>query len=70
MKDVPLLVLANKQDLPEAATAAQVSEKLALSDITDREFYISGCSALKSENSIKDSLNWLIDRMVAGPSSS
>lgn len=44
---VPLLVLANKQDVPGAAGPAAVSTALGLNSMTSREFTIRGCSAIK-----------------------
>ncbi len=41
---VPLLVLANKQDLPEALSVKQVTDKLGLGSIRNRPWYVQGCS--------------------------
>lgn len=41
----PLLVLANKQDLPTAMSAANICDKLALNSINGREWYIQGTCA-------------------------
>ena len=40
LKDAILLVFANKQDLPNALNAAQVSEALALTQIKNRQWSI------------------------------
>ena len=64
LNQVPLLVLANKQDLPDVVSANKVSEILGLAEISDREFFIAACSALKGAG-IQEGLDWLIDRMVS-----
>merc|ERR1719281_343920 len=45
MKDAVLLVFANKQDLPNAMTTSEVSEKLSLHSIRDRQWYIQSACA-------------------------
>ncbi|KAJ2454914.1 hypothetical protein EV183_001175 [Coemansia sp. RSA 2336] len=40
MKDCLLLVFANKQDLPSAMTPAEVTEKLGLHRMRDRQWYV------------------------------
>merc|ERR1712113_989131 len=40
MRDAVLLVFANKQDLPNAMTAAEVTEKLGLHNLRNRKWYI------------------------------
>ena len=37
LEGIPVLVLGNKNDLPEAATVDELIEKLTLKNITDRE---------------------------------
>jgi ADP-ribosylation factor-like protein 1 len=49
LKDAVVLVLANKQDLPGALDAAQVSEALGLASIKTRQWSIFKCSAVKGE---------------------
>merc|ERR1719449_157460 len=40
MREAVLLVLANKQDLPNAMTAAEVTEKLGLHNLRHRQWFI------------------------------
>ncbi|EGG18791.1 ARF-like protein [Cavenderia fasciculata] len=47
LKTTPLLVFANKQDLPGALTEAQVSEGLKLSQLKNRQWSIVKTSAIK-----------------------
>jgi ADP-ribosylation factor-like protein 1 len=59
LKNVPLLVFANKQDMPEAKTEAEISEGLLLSQIKDRQWRIVKASAKLGEG-IANGLDWLI----------
>ncbi|XP_043097214.1 ADP-ribosylation factor-like protein 11 [Puntigrus tetrazona] len=47
LRGVPLLVLANKKDLPNSLTIREVSSSLDLDSYTDRVWEIQACSALK-----------------------
>ncbi|CEM18646.1 unnamed protein product [Vitrella brassicaformis CCMP3155] len=60
LKGVTLLVFANKQDLPGAMTAAQVSEGLGLTNIRNRQWAIFQTSALKGRG-IQEGLDWLVN---------
>ncbi|KAL7053448.1 hypothetical protein AAHC03_027116 [Spirometra sp. Aus1] len=59
LKGVPLLVLANKQDLVNAASADGLSEGLGLTSIRDRKWQIQPCSALSGEG-LQNGMEWLI----------
>lgn len=58
--EATLLVFANKQDLPGAMTAAEVSQGLALTDLKDRLWSIVASSAIKGEG-LSEGLDWLMD---------
>mmetsp|Transcript_2243 Transcript_2243/g.2413 ORF Transcript_2243/g.2413 Transcript_2243/m.2413 type:complete len:81 (-) Transcript_2243:26-268(-) len=45
MRDAVLLVFANKQDLPQAMTAAEVTEKLGLNTLRHRQWFIQSACA-------------------------
>ncbi|KAF7689520.1 ADP-ribosylation factor-like protein 11 [Silurus meridionalis] len=47
LEDIPLMVLANKTDLPNSLTLDEVCEKLDLASCTNRTWEIQACSALK-----------------------
>eukprot|EP00300_Choanocystis_sp_HF-7_P042962 c9612_g1_i1.p1 GENE.c9612_g1_i1~~c9612_g1_i1.p1 ORF type:complete len:191 (+),score=33.14 c9612_g1_i1:23-574(+) len=53
-----LLVFANKQDLPNAMSAAQVSDHLGLSEIKNRPWAILPSNA-RSGDGLMDGLEWL-----------
>merc|ERR1739845_40093 len=45
MRDAVLLVFANKQDLPDSMTAAEVTEKLGLHNLRQRQWFIQSACA-------------------------
>merc|ERR1711871_46783 len=58
-KDIPLLVLGNKRDLPEALPEEAIIERMHLKDITDREVGFYTISA-KNQDNIETTIDWLI----------
>ncbi|XP_070585792.1 uncharacterized protein [Erythrolamprus reginae] len=46
LRGVPLILLANKQDLPEARPSMEVAERMGMTKITGRNWRIQGCCAL------------------------
>lgn len=48
LQNVPLLVYANKQDLAQAVTAADIAEGLGLHKIKDRDWQIQSCIATQA----------------------
>jgi ADP-ribosylation factor-like protein 3 len=59
MQGVPVLVLANKQDLLAALPAADVAEALNLFLVRDRPWQIQGCSA-KDGSGLQEGMEWLV----------
>ncbi|KAM8722311.1 ADP-ribosylation factor-like protein 11 [Sparus aurata] len=47
LRRIPLMVLANKKDLPNSMTIREVSRQLDLNSYSDRLWEIQACSALK-----------------------
>jgi ADP-ribosylation factor-like protein 3 len=62
MKNVPLLVFANKQDLVGAMEADEMAEQLQLTSIRDRPWQICGCSA-KEGQGLEDGMGWVISQV-------
>ncbi|XP_037948083.1 ADP-ribosylation factor-like protein 3 [Teleopsis dalmanni] len=58
LKQVPLLVFANKQDLPDAMSSAEVAEKIELVRLQERTWQIQGCSAANNTG-IKEGMDWI-----------
>lgn len=62
LKDVPLLIFCNKQDIVGSTDINELKEKLSLSQITDRNWYMQKTVATKGEG-IKEGLDWLVDQL-------
>jgi len=62
LKDAALLVFANKQDLPGAASVNEVSQKLGLNNIRNRKWYIQACCATDGSG-LFEGLDWLSDTL-------
>ena len=58
MCDAVLLVFANKQDLPNAMTAAEVTEKLGLQNLRHRQWFIQSACATTG-GGLYEGLDWL-----------
>jgi len=58
MTGAVLLVLANKQDLPGAMSAAEMAEKLGLNALRGRDWFIQSACATKCEG-LYEGLDWL-----------
>eukprot|EP01083_Nonionella_stella_P076460 208359_1 len=59
---IPVLVLANKQDLINAMSAKELAETLMLHTIRDRQWQIQASSA-KTGEGLQDGLTWLIQNV-------
>ncbi|GAA5891109.1 hypothetical protein JCM5296_007381 [Sporobolomyces johnsonii] len=64
MKECLLLVFANKQDLPDAMTPTEVTEKLGLLRMKDRSWYCHPSNALDGDG-LFEGLNWLSQNLKA-----
>lgn len=49
LKDSALLVFANKQDLPGAMSAAEITQKLQLTNLKEVDWHIQACCALTGQ---------------------
>ena len=58
LRDAVLLVFANKQDLPNAMKAAEITDKLGLHSLRQRQWYIQSCCATSGEG-LYEGLDWL-----------
>jgi len=58
MKDAALLVFANKQDLPNAMPAAEVTEKLGLHNMRNRQWFIQSACATTGDG-LYEGLDWM-----------
>merc|ERR1712023_521265 len=58
MRDAAVLVFANKQDLPNSMTCAEVSEKLGLRSMGQRKWFIQSACATTGDG-LYEGLDWL-----------
>lgn len=58
LRDSRLLVLANKQDLPQAARPDRIAEVLRLHALRQRDWHLQPCSALSGDG-IYEGLDWV-----------
>lgn len=49
LQNASVLVLANKQDMKNSMTAAEISQSLTLSSLTDHSWHVQACCALTGE---------------------
>ncbi|XP_059811701.1 ADP-ribosylation factor 1-like [Hypanus sabinus] len=62
LEDAVLLVLANKQDLPNAMTASEITDKLGLLQMHSRSWYIQATCATSGDG-LCDGLEWLTNQL-------
>jgi len=62
LRDAALLVFVNKQDLPNAMNAAVVTEKLGLTSLTNREWYVQATCATTGDG-LYEGLDWLSNKL-------
>ena len=57
--DAPLLVLANKKDVLDSWSTAEIQEHLGIGELDSRPTRVMPISAIKGEG-ISDSIRWLL----------
>jgi signal recognition particle receptor subunit beta len=58
LRDALLLVFANKQDLPNAMNAAEITDKLGLHSLRQRTWYIQATCATSGDG-LYEGLEWV-----------
>jgi len=58
LREIPLLVFANKQDLPNGMSLSEITDKLELSQLINREWYIQS-SCMLTGNGMDKGFDWL-----------
>ena len=58
LRDATVLIYANKQDLPNAASVSALSEALQLNKIRVKDWYIQACCATTGDG-LYEGLDWL-----------
>lgn len=58
LQNAILLVIANKQDMPDALSASEVREKLKLNEIRERPWFVQSACAVKGQG-LFEGLDWM-----------
>lgn len=58
LKNIPVLVFANKSDLPNAANSSTIANALHLNNLKTHQWYIQSASATSGDG-LYEGLNWL-----------
>jgi hypothetical protein len=62
-----LLIYANKQDLPNALGAEEITQRLGLNELRHRQWTVQPCSATTGEG-LYEGLDWLTSALREQPS--
>jgi small GTP-binding protein len=64
MKNKPLILFANKSDLPKARSASEIAVAMELSDgeSGDRAWHVGGCCA-KTGEGVEEGMRWVLEKM-------
>merc|ERR1712146_118346 len=62
LREATVLVFANKQDLPNAMSPAEITEKLGLPELRNRKWYIQSACATQGEG-LYEGLDWLSNEL-------
>jgi signal recognition particle receptor subunit beta len=63
LKDSVILVFANKQDLPNALSVSEITEKLGLHNMKGRSWYVQGATATAGTG-LYEGLDWLSNKLA------
>jgi signal recognition particle receptor subunit beta len=58
MNNAVVLVFANKQDLPNALSVAEVTDRIGLRSISQRNWHVQGCCGISGQG-LFEGLDWL-----------
>lgn len=62
LRDAVVLVFANKQDLPNAMTAAEITDKLGLNNMRGKSWYIQAACATQGQG-LYEGLDWMSNEL-------
>jgi len=65
LDNVPVLILANKQDLDSAADSSEIASELNLDSIKSRNWHIQACSA-KNGTGLQEGMEWIVEQVNDG----
>jgi ADP-ribosylation factor protein 1 len=58
LRDAVVLVFANKQDLPRAMNASELTDKLSLHSLRHRQWYVQSCCGTTGDG-LYEGLDWM-----------
>ena len=64
LKNAPLLIYANKQDLPMAMNSAEIIEKLGLHTLKKKDWLVQSTCATSGDG-LQEGLEWLTEKIVS-----
>lgn len=62
LKSAVVCVFANKQDMPEALSTAEIAEHLGLDAIVDKKWTIMATSAMRGDG-LKEGFSWIAQQL-------
>jgi signal recognition particle receptor subunit beta len=62
LREAHVLVFANKQDLPNAMTASELTDQLGLQSLRNRKWYIQATCATQGHG-LYEGLDWLSNEL-------
>eukprot|EP00598_Pedospumella_elongata_P013559 CAMPEP_0184990956 /NCGR_PEP_ID=MMETSP1098-20130426/34655_1 /TAXON_ID=89044 /ORGANISM="Spumella elongata, Strain CCAP 955/1" /LENGTH=185 /DNA_ID=CAMNT_0027516269 /DNA_START=77 /DNA_END=634 /DNA_ORIENTATION=+ len=65
LANVPLLIMANKQDLMNALTPGEITAELGLNEMRERTWQILPCSA-RDGTGLQEGMEWLVEQINSG----
>jgi small GTP-binding protein len=66
LRGIPVLVLSNKSDLPDAASVADVARDLDLAALRGQKWYVQATSAVSGDG-LYEGLDWLASTLAKTP---
>ena len=63
LKDCPILIFANKQDLNGALSPKEISDKFEMGNYFGRKWLLQGASSTTGQG-LKEGLDWLIENLI------
>lgn len=63
LKNCPILIMANKQDLNDSLSPIDIANKMEMEFIKDRKWLVQGTSAITAQG-LKDGLDWLAGILI------
>ncbi len=65
LSSVPLLIMANKQDLMNALSPDEITAELGLNELRERTWQILPCSA-RDGTGLQEGMEWLVEQINSG----